>query len=70
MWLLIYRLSRFFKFNSECYSVLVGMCKKNKDSDKKTHKALHLTMITTYGVKEGKYSNRVQSQVTLDDLFA
>ena len=35
----------------------------------KTKKALHLTMITTYGVKEGKYSNRIQSQVTLDDLF-
>lgn len=35
-----------------------------------TRKALHLTMITTYGVKRNMYSNSVQSQVLLDDLFA
>jgi hypothetical protein len=35
----------------------------------KTRKACHLTMITTYGVKQNKYSDIVQSQVTLDDLF-
>lgn len=35
----------------------------------KTKKALHLTMITTYGVKQGKYSGLIQSQVTMDDLF-
>ena len=35
----------------------------------KTRKALHLTMITTYGVKRNVYSNGVQSQVVLDDLF-
>lgn len=35
----------------------------------KTRKALHLTMITTYGVKKNMYSNGVQSQVVLDDLF-
>lgn len=34
-----------------------------------TKKALALTMITTYGVKRGKYSNMVNSQVVLDDLF-
>lgn len=32
-------------------------------------KALQTTMITTYGIKQGKYSSFVQSQVTLDDLF-
>lgn len=32
-------------------------------------KSLQLTMITTYGVKQNKYSNLIQSQVTLDDLF-
>jgi AAA+ ATPase superfamily predicted ATPase len=32
-------------------------------------KARHLTMITTYGIKQNKYSNLVQSEVTLDDLF-
>jgi hypothetical protein len=29
----------------------------------------HLTFITTYGVKRNAYSNRVQSEVLLDDLF-
>ena len=31
--------------------------------------SLQMTMITTYGVKKNKYSNFVQSEVTLDDLF-
>ena len=31
--------------------------------------SLQITMITTYGVKKNKYSNFIQSQVTLDDLF-
>ncbi len=32
-------------------------------------KSLQLTMITTYGVKNNKYSGIVQSQVVLSDLF-
>jgi hypothetical protein len=32
-------------------------------------KALHTTMITTYGVKRNEYSGIVQSEVTMDDLF-
>lgn len=32
-------------------------------------KTLQLTMITTYGVKENKYSSMAGSQVVLDDLF-
>lgn len=39
-------------------------------SQTKTRKALHLTLVTTYGVKENAYSGMIQSQVTLDDLFA
>ena len=35
----------------------------------KTRKALHLAMITTYGVKPGKYSGIVQSEVVMDELF-
>lgn len=35
----------------------------------KTKKALQLVMITTYGLTNGMYSNSVQSQVVLDDLF-
>jgi hypothetical protein len=34
-----------------------------------TKKARHLTMITTYGVRQNKYSGIIQSEVTLDDLF-
>jgi predicted transcriptional regulator len=34
-----------------------------------TKKTLQITMITTYGVRQGKYSGLVQSQVLLDDLF-
>lgn len=37
--------------------------------ESKTKKALQLTMITTYGLKHNMYSNRVHSQITLDDLF-
>jgi hypothetical protein len=35
----------------------------------KTHDALNITMITTYGVKANSHSSIVQSQITLDDLF-
>ena len=35
----------------------------------KTRKALHLTMITTYGVKPGKYAGIVQSEVSMDELI-
>ena len=34
-----------------------------------TKKAVHLTYVTTYGVKRNKHSGIVQSEVTLDDLF-
>ena len=34
-----------------------------------TKKSLQITMITTFGVKNNTYSNMIQSQVILDDLF-
>jgi AAA+ ATPase superfamily predicted ATPase len=34
-----------------------------------TRKSIQLTMITTYGINKNKYSNRVQSEVVLDDFF-
>ena len=37
-------------------------------NETKTRKALHLTMITTYGVKPGKYASIVQSQINMDEL--
>ena len=35
----------------------------------KTLKALHLTMITPYGVKHNQYWGHIQSEVTINDLF-
>lgn len=37
--------------------------------ESKTRKGIALTFITTYGLKANLYSNMVQSQVMLDDLF-
>ncbi|MBQ9004147.1 MAG: ATP-binding protein [Eggerthellaceae bacterium] len=36
----------------------------------KTRSAVHVTLITTYGLKENRYSGIAQSVVTADDLFA
>lgn len=41
-----------------------------RSSLKKKTKSIQLTMITSFGVAKGKHSGIVQSQVTLDDLFA
>ena len=38
-------------------------------AETKTRKALHLVMITTYGVKPGKHSGVVQAEVVMEDLF-
>jgi hypothetical protein len=38
-------------------------------SETKTRKALHLTLISTYGVKPGKYAGIVQSEVIMDELI-
>ena len=38
-------------------------------SKTKTRKATHLTMVTTYGLKQNMYSNSIQSEVVLEDLF-
>jgi AAA+ ATPase superfamily predicted ATPase len=35
----------------------------------KSRKAIHLTMITTYGVKHNEYFNNIQSEITMKDLF-
>jgi len=35
----------------------------------KTRKAVHLTMITTYGVKRNEYWGNIQSEVMMNDLF-
>ncbi|MDR0875996.1 MAG: ATP-binding protein [Clostridiales Family XIII bacterium] len=38
-------------------------------AETKTKSALHLTMITTYGVARGMYADTLQSVVTMEDLF-
>ena len=35
----------------------------------RTKKALHTTMITTYGVKQNMYWHTIQSEITMEDLF-
>jgi len=44
---------------------------KNRDflSIEKPRKAVQLTLITTYGLTQGGYSDDIQNQVTMDDLF-
>ena len=34
-----------------------------------TRKSVHVTYVTTYGLKKNSYAKNVQSEVTLDDLF-
>ena len=34
-----------------------------------TKKALHLTLVTTYGLRFNEYSGTVQKVITMDDLF-
>ena len=34
-----------------------------------TKKSVHITMITTYGVKHNEYWGNIQSEVLLDDLY-
>ncbi|MDR2621076.1 MAG: ATP-binding protein, partial [Dysgonamonadaceae bacterium] len=35
-----------------------------------TKKAIHLTLITTYGVKRNEYWGNIQGEIKLDDLFS
>lgn len=35
-----------------------------------TRKAVHLTMVTTYGIRRNSHSEIVQNEITLEDLFA
>lgn len=34
-----------------------------------TKKAIHITMVTTYGVKHNMYYDEIQSEVVMDQLF-
>ena len=37
--------------------------------DTKTKKAIHTTLVTTYGLRRNSHSDIVKSVVTMDDLF-
>ena len=39
------------------------------NESQKTHKAIHLTLITPFGVKQNMYQHSVQNVITADDLF-
>ena len=39
-------------------------------NETKTRKSVHITFITTYGVKHNEYWGHIQSEATMDDLFA
>jgi len=38
-------------------------------SEEKVRKTVHITMVTTYGVKRNQYWGSIQSEVRMDDLF-
>jgi len=46
---------------------------RNKKSafigETKTRKAVHITMVTPYGIKRNEYWNNIQSEVPMNDLF-
>lgn len=64
------------KYSISEYSISKEYDKKlrNKISDfkimAKTQMATHMTLVTTYGLKQGMYSGRIQSVITAEDLFA
>jgi len=37
--------------------------------ESKTRKAIHLTMVTTYGLKQNEYAGMIQNQIVMDDFF-
>jgi hypothetical protein len=63
------------KYSNEIYVIdkAYDEILRNKRSafaeETKTKKALHETMITTYGIKKNAYSGNIQSEVTMDALF-
>lgn len=64
------------KYSVGTYAITADYEKKLRNklsvfaAETQTKKAVHLTMVTTYGVEKNKYSGLVSAEVTLDDLFA
>ena len=63
------------KFSSKEYAISSAddASMRNKKAafkrETRTRKAVHVTYVTTFGLKRNAYANDVQSEVTLDDLF-
>jgi AAA+ ATPase superfamily predicted ATPase len=63
------------KYSNELFMVDKGYDAVLRDklavfrAETKTKKALHLTLVTTYGIKQNTYSSIFQSQVTMQDLL-
>jgi AAA+ ATPase superfamily predicted ATPase len=63
------------KYSTEEFSIdkSYSQTLRNKVSafreETKTRKAIHLMMVTTYGLKHNEYSGMVQNEIVIDDLF-
>jgi AAA+ ATPase superfamily predicted ATPase len=63
------------KYSSSLYTIdaATDMSLRNKVSTFKretaTKKAIHITLVTTYGLSSSKYNGIVQSEITMHDLF-
>jgi len=64
------------KFAASKYSITKNECEKMIQRMElfrrvtKTKNALHLVMITPHGITQGKYSDYIQKEVTVDELFS
>jgi len=64
---------KFFKYEYEMRQKDVDSLKNKRrafEAESKTRKNIHLTLISTYGLKRNNYATVIQSEVTMDDLFA
>jgi len=54
---------------TKSYDEILRNKKTRLIEETKTRKAVHITMVTTYGLTRNAYYNNIQSEVTADDLF-
>ena len=58
-----------FIIDKEYHDLLLHRIEKLRECLKDDNKSIHLTFVTSRGVKQNMYSGIVQNEVTLDDLF-
>ena len=54
---------------TKSYDEILRNKKARLIEETQTRKAVHITMVTTYGLTRNAYYNNIQSEVTADDLF-